>query len=283
LANKTEEQIESCSRILREIQPASVRAVAYQMFVGALLLDMSKASTALVSRRLGYAREHNIVPWEWVVDETREPERVPQWDDPAQFARVVQNSFRRDHWLHQRRRVEVWSEKGTLRGTLAPVLDSFGVTFRVLHGYSSKTVAHDVAEESLDNENPLLVFYCGDWDPSGLDMSESDLPNRIVRKYGGSVEIRRVALVGEDLDGLPSFDAITKVNDTRYKWFVKNYGDKCWEVDALSPVILRKRIARCIRAEIDSEAWARLEAVERAERESLEEVMAGWKVALKFR
>jgi hypothetical protein len=33
LAAKTVEQIESCLRILREIQPASVRATAYQLFV----------------------------------------------------------------------------------------------------------------------------------------------------------------------------------------------------------------------------------------------------------
>jgi hypothetical protein len=50
---------------------------------------------------------------------------------------VVQRSYRRDRWAQQPRRLEVWSEKGTVRGMLAPVLDKYGVTFRVMHGYSS--------------------------------------------------------------------------------------------------------------------------------------------------
>ena len=39
--------------------------------------------------------------------------------------------------------IEVWSEKGTVRGTLQPVLREFGVTFRVMHGYSSATTLHE--------------------------------------------------------------------------------------------------------------------------------------------
>ena len=44
-------------------------------------------------------------------------------------------------------RVEVWSEKGTVRGVLAPILDEYGVGFRVMHGFSSATTVHDIAEE----------------------------------------------------------------------------------------------------------------------------------------
>ena len=36
-------------------------------------------------------------------------------------------------------RVEVWSEKGTIRGVLKPVLDEYGVGFRVMHGFGSAT------------------------------------------------------------------------------------------------------------------------------------------------
>jgi hypothetical protein len=97
-----------------------------------------------------------------------------------------------------------------VRGTLAPVLDEFGITFRVMHGYSSATVVNQVAEETRDLENPLLVLYAGDWDCSGLHMSEEDLPKRLA-KYGGSVEIQRVALNQGDVANrdLPSFDAVT--------------------------------------------------------------------------
>ena len=33
----------------------------------------------------------------------------------------------------------VWSEKGTVRGVLQPVLDDYAVGFRVMHGFSSAT------------------------------------------------------------------------------------------------------------------------------------------------
>jgi hypothetical protein len=72
----------------------------------------------------------------------------------------------------------------------------------------------------------------------------------------------------------------TKVKDTRYKWFVREYGNKCWELDALSPVVLRERVASCIRSNIDVGYWTRCEVTERAERESLVEVMGTWKSLL---
>ena len=71
-------------------------------------------------------------------------------------------------------RVEVWSEKGTVRGVLAPVLDEYAVGFRVMHGFCSATTVHDVAED--DDGRDLIVLYVGDYDPSGLFMSEHDLP-----------------------------------------------------------------------------------------------------------
>ena len=84
-----------------------------------------------VYRLLKEAREQGDIPWEWIVDETRALERTSTWDDPAEYARCVARSYRRDFWNQQPVRVEVWSEKGTVRGVLAPVLDHYAVGFRV--------------------------------------------------------------------------------------------------------------------------------------------------------
>ena len=89
----------------------------------------------------------------------------------------------------------MWSEKGTVRGVLAPVLDEYGVGFRVMHGFSSATTVHDVAQD--DDGRPLIVLYVGDYDPSGMYMSEHDLPDRL-EKYGGDhVQLKRIALTAE--------------------------------------------------------------------------------------
>ena len=79
------------------------------------------------------------IPWSWIADETRAPERVNAWEHPAVYVETVERSCRRDRWGDQPEWIEVWSEKGTVRGTLAPVLHEFGVTFRVMHGYGSAT------------------------------------------------------------------------------------------------------------------------------------------------
>jgi hypothetical protein len=267
--------IEACHEILAEIQPASVRAVCYRLFTMGLIPDMSKASTNKVSKQLVYAREKGIVPWEWVVDETREIERAGLWSNPDAIVDAAVAGYRRDHWQDQRRRVEVWSEKGTVRGTLAPVLKEFGVALRVMHGYGSATSIKQAADDSLRTDKFSWALYVGDWDPSGLHMSEVDLPERIER-YGGYIQMRRVALVEDDLDDLPNFDADTKRGDPRYRWFVENYGDECWELDAMSPVKLREKVRTAIRELIDGDAWARALEVERAEVESMRVFHRAW-------
>lgn len=159
------ELIKAARAILAEIQPATVRAVCYRLFTMEIIDSMSKVETNRVSRQLTDARERGWIPWPWIVDETREAERVQSWRDPAAFVATVQRAYRRDHWALQPSRVEVWSEKGTVRGTLAPVLEEYGVTFRVMHGYASATTVYQVTEERKRDTRPLVVFYVGDWGP----------------------------------------------------------------------------------------------------------------------
>lgn len=279
LARKTIELREHCYTILEEIQPATVRAVCYRLFVAKVIPNMSTNSTAKISRILTRAREDQVIPWTWIVDETRELEQVPQWSNPLAYTEVVQRSYRRDRWESQPRRVEVWSEKGTMRGTLRPVLDAYGVGFRVMHGFSSATAMMEIAAATKDDVTPRLALYLGDWDPSGMHMSEVDIPARLT-KYGARVDVVRVALTSGDLERPDlidtAFPALDKRKDPRYRWFVANVGSRCWELDALSPVVVRDRIERAILKTIDRETWHRHDRVERAELASLDDMLAGW-------
>ena len=159
---------------------------------------------------------------------------------------------------------------------LAPVLHEYGVTFRVMHGYGSSTAVHQVATESCEDEKTLTALYVGDWDPSGLHMSEIDLPRRL-GQYGGDVDVVRLALTSGDCnDELPSFQTDTKKHDARYKWYRPRYGSRCWELDALSPATLRDRVADAIEDRLDHDAWHRAEVVEKAEQESLASILSTW-------
>jgi hypothetical protein len=270
LALKSKELIRVSYEILEQVQPASVRSVCYQLFNRGIISGMTTGETQKVSRLLVYARENEIIPWEWIVDETRAPERASTWSSLADYGEAVLRSYRKDFWRHQENQVEVWSEKGTVRGVLSPVLDEFAVTFSVKHGFDSATSIKNAAVETGKSERPLIALYAGDWDPSGLCMSERDLPRRLA-EYGANVRLHRIALTRDDVDhgGLPSFPASTKTKDPRYRWFVEHYGPRCWELDALPPPDLRACVRNAIESLIDIDAWNHCARIEAAERESL--------------
>lgn len=274
--------IEASIAILREINPATVRAVCYRLFTAGLIPDMGRNSTNKVSNQLVWAREQGLLPWPWIVDETREAEHVSVWSSPSEIIDAAVRGYRRDYWQDQPCWVEVWSEKGTVRGTLASVLKRYGVTFRVMHGYGSATALYDIASETSRVDKPLTVFYVGDFDCSGMNMSEVDLPTRLTR-YGGIAAIKRIALTHADVgpgSALPSFAADTKAGDPRYRWFVDNFGGRCWELDALSPVILRERVEKAIVGMLDGAAWQRAVEVEAVEVESMRVFHRAWQQSI---
>ena len=220
-------------------QPITGRGVGYKLFTQGLIASMARSEMQRVYRLLKEAREQGIIPWEWIVDETRAIERAATWDDPEDYARTVARSYRRDFWNQQPHRVQVWSEKGTVRGVLAPVLEHHAVGFLPVHGFSSATAAHNIAED--DDGRDLIVLYVGDFDPSGMFMSEEDLPGRFERYDGDHIKLTRIALTVEQLEGLPSFPAADKRNDPRYKWFVANHGRHCWELERTISAIASNR------------------------------------------
>ena len=171
----------------------------------------------------------------------------------------------------------MWSEKGTVRGVLHPVLDQFGIGFRVMHGFGSATTINDVSQS--DANHPLTILYVGDFDPSGLWMSERDIPERLERYGGDHIEIERIALLREDCDLLgrqPAFNVSEKAKDPRAPWFRSEYGRLCWELDAMDPNDLRTRVETEIENHIEPVAWERCRVVFEAERESMNAFLNTW-------
>ena len=266
--------IEAMYGIAEAAQPITGRGVGYKLFTAGLIPSMARREMVRVYRLLKLAREEGTIPWEWIVDETRGLERTATWDNPSQFAKEFVDSFRLDNWNQQPVRCEVWSEKGTVRGVLKPVLDEYAVGFNALHGYNSATEVYKVAQD--DDGRPLIALYVGDFDPSGLNMSESDLPKRLAEYGGAHVQLKRIALTGEQVLPLPSFPAADKQKDTRYKWFTARYGERCWELDAMDPNDLRACVEKAIKELIEPVAWERCEIVNKQEQRSIKHVIGRW-------
>jgi hypothetical protein len=275
MAQRSLDLIDAMYSAAKAAEPITGRGIGYKLFTAGLIPSMAKSEMQRVYRLLKEARERGMISWDWIVDETRALERTSTWSNPAEYAKCVARSYRRDFWDQQLVRVEVWSEKGTVRGVLQPVLDEYAVGFRVMHGFSSATSVYEVVQ-SCDYKG-LVALYVGDFDPSGLFMSENDLPTRLF-EYGAdeNVTLRRIALTRDQVSGLPSFPATDKRKDPRFRWFVAKYGDQCWELDAMDPNDLRDVVERAIRGLIEPTAWARCETVNKAEQESLRTIIANW-------
>ena len=265
LNKSTIKLIAAMKDIAEEAHPITGRGVGYKLFAAGLIGNMNEMPK--VYRALVKAREDGIIPWDWIVDETRGPECVQMWDSPAELARDF--FYRRNLWQAQPKQVEVWSEKGTIRGVVWPVLAELGVVFQVMHGFNSATCMWNSSQNGND-DRPLVALYVGDYDPSGMFMSESDIPARL-QEYGGHhIALKRIVLTVEQTRSLRSFPASDKSKDPRYKWFTDNYGDRCWELDAMDPRQLRDLVRAEINALIDPVLWAEQEAQQEHDRRSFD-------------
>ena len=267
--------------IVVERSPVTVRGVCYALFVKGLIPNMSVNSTGKISRVMTDMRERDDLDWTLIVDGSRAVDRVNQWSDPGKIIRAAVHGYRRNNWQDQPRLVELWSEKSTVQGVLAPVLQDLGVTFRVMKGFGSFTAVRQAAADSLElpSNREALALYVGDWDPSGLYMSEIDLPRRLER-YGSQWAFERIAIVRDDLVDLPHFDTATKSGDVRLKWYLENTTAdprKSWELDAMDPNDLRQRVRGAIEAHMDMDTWSHALAIEAAEKESMLSFHEAWK------
>jgi hypothetical protein len=274
MAQRSLDLIQAMRDAAEAAQPITGRGIGYKLFTLGLIPSMERSEMQRVYRLLKEARERGFIPWNWIVDETRSLERISTWSNPAEYARCVADSYRRDFWDQQPVRVEVWSEKGTVRGVLQPILDRYAVGFRVMHGFSGATTGYDISQD--DDGRDLIALYVGDFDPSGMFMSEEDLPTRLSDYGGDHVDLRRIALTREQVTNLPSFPATDKRADPRFRWFRRAHGNRCWELDAMDPNDLRQCVEEAIQELIEPVAWRRCEVVNEAEQESLKSIIGRW-------
>jgi hypothetical protein len=285
-SQKSLDLIAVAKAILEETQPTTVRSVCYRLFVQGLIKDMSPNETGKVSKQLTWARDAGEIPWEWIVDGARSARYFNSWLNPKDFAESVKRQYRKDRWQHQPYLIEVWSEKSTVEGILQPVLDEYGVTFRICKGFNSTTEARSVAEESR-NYRKITALYVGDYDPSGLFMAKHDI-YRCIEKYGGDIEPIHLALTAEHIETLPSqsvadkgprtkADGTKSRGDPRYIWYLEHgHPSRFWELDAMDPNDLRQMVADAIRSYIDWRQWDQDGLAEAAEMSTIDHIFGNW-------
>lgn len=131
----------------------------------------------------------------------------------------------------------------------------------------------ELSEKGIEMCLPrIIVFYLGDHDPSGIDMSR-DIAERL-RKFSDQtpIEVRRLALNMEQIEQLRPPENPAKITDSRASNYISRFGESSWELDAIAPEQLATMVRDAISALRIDNLWEASVARETKEKKTLEKI-----------
>ena len=223
----------------------TLRQIYYQLVARQIIPNEQRYYKKL-SRLCVAGRDEGILPEEGFADRLREVDKLGSWLNLNEFMQTVRRSYRKDKWQNQDSYLEIWTEKDALRSVLTEITYKYDVALMVARGQLSRTEVYRTAERyRAKTYKECYLYYCGDFDPSGLSIYDSI--RKRVTDFGVSVNFERIALTEKQIKEyrLPSDPA--KQSDPNYNKFVDIYGsDMVVELDSLPPDVLRRIIESCI-------------------------------------
>lgn len=215
------------------------------------------------------ARMAGLIDWNHLKDQHRGTAALYHNDDPADLIHGAASYFGIDLWEGQPRRVEVWVEKDALSAIVDRVAQRYDVGSFACKGYASATSLWAASRRHtrwIALEQAVTVLYLGDHDPSGIDMGRDvaerlstfcghDLAVRGIRqRYPEAtapdglpwLEVRRIALNMDQILELDPPANPTKMGDSRTTGYIEQFGEECWELDAVDPPQMDALIAEQI-------------------------------------
>ena len=270
-----EQANESISEYAMQGFTMSLRQLYYQFVSRDLLVNQLASYKRLISVMTD-ARNAGLVDWDAIEDRTRELVTHNSWDSPEAIIHAVAQQYREDVWEGQLYRPEVWIEKAALLGVIAPACERFRVPYYANIGNDSTTQQYAAGKRfaALFDQIPI-VLHLGDHDPNGLDMTR-DIRKRLAMYAREEVEVRRIALNIDQVRRYNPPPNFTKETDSRYEGYVEQFGEECWELDALSPTVIDQLIRDEVEAMIDRNKWRKAEAAESRNRVLLGRVSQNW-------
>lgn len=204
-------------------------------------------------------RLSGCIDWSHMVDNTRSLEALQSYESVSDALSTWANWYHTDMWANQRYRPEVFVEKDAVAGFVRGVCQENDVPFFSCRGYTSLSEMWRASlrlRNHLENGYRPFIIHFGDHDPSGIDMSR-DIVARLQRTFMADCDFIRVALTMDQVNSfnppLPCDPA--KVTDSRYKAYVKRFGDDSWELDAIEPAKFRELIEGQINSIRNKKQW----------------------------
>ena len=235
-----------------------------------------------LGRLISEARMAGLISWRHIVDRTRDYEQLGMWDTPADILRAVADQYRSNLWTNQPRHVEVWVEKDALVDVVARGAFNYRVGHLSCRGYTSQSTMWEAAQRLMRYSRAgkeVHIIHLGDHDPSGIDMSRDNLARlSLFCEHHGypAPEFERIAL---NYDQVLEYDPPpnpTKVTDSRAQGYLDEYGEECWELDALEPQVIEDLITNNIAGLIDWDRWNDDVKREKGQQAALRQLSANW-------
>ena len=254
----------------------TLRQLYYQLVTNNLIpnkkAEYAKLSTLLVKGRMG-----GVVDWDAIEDRIRIPNIPYEVKDIPDALQDTVDAYRLNRQRGQENYIEIWTEKDALSNILKRITYKYHVRLMVNRGYSSCTAMHDAykrIDNAIDGDSDAqkaVILYLGDHDPSGLDMVR-DVRERLC-EFGlddDNLMVKHIALTADQIDKHTPPPNPAKVSDPRAGWYLKQYGNTSWEVDALSPTTLHKVIEEEIKPFMDMNLYRAILEEELADRGKLQ-------------
>lgn len=270
------ERLEQVADLARLYQPCTVRGVFYQM-VGRDWIEKTEAGCTKVQNALMKLRMDGAVPWDWIIDESRIYFKRTSHRSPEEALIEWQSHYHRDLWASAPVTVQVWIEKRALAGLFTDALHRYDVPVFPSVGYTSDSFVR-TAVDFIDHR-PVFVYYFGDYDPSGMNISEVLERKLAYHAPEADIKFERMAINRDQIEewDLPTRPTKKDTKDKKGDSRARAFGDdRSVELDAVDPNTLRELAECCVLDHLDAEYIKRIRQAERAEREALKSFIESW-------
>ena len=256
------------TEILQDYKEATVRQLYYRIISDPYCyFDNTKNNYVSFVRYLTKAREQGDIDWRKIIDSTR----TIIWEN--NFYNGVNDFLQRmEYSIHNQYcyyNIDLWKnqiyfpivcvEKDALARIISEAVEEYQVPVIPGRGFNSFSQIMELLDLiSTRNNKYIKILYFGDFDPSGIEISNS-LKTRIESystNINKQIEFIRCALNVNDTVNLTPNKI--KKGDRRSKKYIEKYNtEDCFELDALPPDELRKRVIDEVEKLINMNIWNR--------------------------
>lgn len=263
----------------RSYWPLSDRRVHYALLNNPPLRHASKPESRYDNSQQAYKALTNLltrarvigeIPMQAIGDTTRPVTVWRAFSDSREFVRKELDEFLLGYWrdlqVTQPNHIEIIVEKDAVAPIIRPVAMEYRIPLTVSRGHCSLPPRAAIANRfQRSGKDKLALLILSDHDADGVEICHS-LPRSLRDDFGVKdcqLYPVRVALTADQASELKLPNALPpKRKSVNYKKFLAEFGNKCWELDALSPTqlqsVLRKAIdgvsnLDVLNAEIDQE------------------------------